>query len=88
MQTDDKKRSKKGIVICLRDIGDGTSRIIFDDVIGDTQENPINWQFNCFYTWNYYDNKILNSMKLTDREYQEIGENIVARLLALNNRVK
>jgi len=88
METDDKKRSRKGVIVCLRDIGDGTSRIIFDDVIGDAEINPINWQFKNFYTWNRYNNETLNSMGLTERDYQHIGENLVARLLALNGRLK
>jgi hypothetical protein len=85
---DDRTRSQKGVVACLRKIGNGTSRLILDDVTSDSLTNPIAWSFECFYTWRDYSDTDLDQMNLSDREYQIIGQNLVARLLALNGRVK
>jgi hypothetical protein len=85
---DDNIRSQRAVVACLRDLGNGASKLIFDDVIATSTTNPINWSFDSFYTWHDYLNQNLDEMKLTAKEYQAIGENLVARLLALNGRVK
>ena len=69
-------------------MGDGTSRLVFDDVTGDSLTNPITWSFESFYTSRHYRDQDLEQLNLTAREYQLIGESIVARLLALNDRVK
>jgi len=86
-KADDSMRTPKAVVACLRDNGDGTSKLIFDEVDGDSINNPIEWSFACFYTWLDYDNRSLDEMKLSDREYQMIGENLIAGLLALNGRI-
>lgn len=83
---DDEIRSPKGVVISLRKMGDGTSRLIFDDVTGHFETNSISWSFDCFYTSRDYLDEVLDQMKLDDRKYQMIGENLVARLLAVNGR--
>jgi len=89
MKTDDKIRNKNGVVVSLRDMGDGTSRIFMDDVKGDKNEIPITWQHEYFYTFtSEYKNEIVNEMALDDKEFQKIGEAVVARLLALSGRVK
>jgi len=85
---DDNIRSQRGVITCLRDLGNGSSKLIFDDVVASSTTNPINWSFDSFYTWNDYLNDNLDKVKLTAQQYQEIGENLVARLLALNGRVK
>jgi hypothetical protein len=87
-ETDDTIRSHEGVVACLRDNGDGTSKLIFDDVDANSTTNPIQWSFSCFYTWGNYSDSDLNQMKLSPQEYQAIGENLVARLLARNGRLK
>ena len=89
MEFDDKIRSKYGLNVCLRDMGNGTSRIFIDDVKSDKQENPINWHYDCFYTFTpELENGAVDEMKLTDEEFQNIGAAVVARLLALSGRVK
>ena len=87
-KTDDTIRSREGVVACLRDNGDGTSKLILDDVVANTTTNPIEWSFGSFYASRDYPNGNLNQMKLSPKEYQAIGENLVARLLARNARVK
>lgn len=89
MEYDDKIRSKKGMAISLRDMGNGTSRLFFDDVEADNDKNPINWKYDCFYTFTpEFKNDVIDSMDLTDKEFEQIGVAVVARLLALNSRVK
>ena len=89
MKHDDKIRSKEGLAVCLRDMGNGKSRIFMDDVKSNKQELPVNWQHHCFYTFTpELENEALESMQLTDRQFQEIGVAVVARLLAINGRVK
>jgi len=81
-------RAKEGIVICLRDLGDGSSRLMIDDVIADNSEaeNPI-WRHKAFYTTNTYPNQGLDKMALSDEEFAQIGVAVIARLLAINGRV-
>ena len=89
MKYDDNRRSEFGLSICLRDMEDGTSRLFFDDVKADKDENPINWKFNsCFSFTPCFDNETLDNMSLTDEQFKDIGTAVVARLLALNGRVK
>ena len=77
------------MAVCLRDMGNGTSRILMDDVKSDKQELPINWQYDYFYTFTPEpDNEALENMQLTDEQFQKIGAAVVARLLAINGRVK
>ena len=89
MEYDDKIRSKDGMAICLRDMGNGKSRIFMDDVKADSEENPIKWSHDYFYTFTpEFDNSEIDKMNLTDKQLQDIGSAVVARLLALNGRVK
>ena len=89
MEHDDKIRTKLGLAICLRDMGNGKSRIFIDDVKADKNENPINWQHDYFYTFSpEFENSDIDEMKLSDEQYQYLGVTIMARLLALNGRVK
>jgi hypothetical protein len=85
---DDTIRSTVGVVACLRDVGNGASRLTFDDVSGDRTNNPVAWTFTTFFTAQDYENGALEQMGLSAAEYQTIGENLVARLLALNGRAK
>jgi hypothetical protein len=85
---DDGVRSQAGVVVCLRNIGNGISKLILDDVQSNSSANPISWCFKHFYTWREFSDEDLNQMKLSDDDYKMIGENIVARLLGLNARVK
>ena len=88
MEITDKIRSKLGLAICLRDIGNGTSRIFMDDVKSASSQNPASWQYDCFYTYTpEIENTTIDNMAISDEGFQKIGEVIVARLLALNGRV-
>jgi hypothetical protein len=89
MEAEDTVRSKMGLVLCLRDMGNGTSRLFFDDVQADSVTCPAAWRPDCFYTVSPdLPNAALEGMALSDSQYQDIGVAVVARLLALNERVK
>ncbi len=88
MDVDDAIRPENGVVVCLRTTGDGKSKLIFDDVKGNSPVNPVAWSFSSFNTWREYSDEDLDQMKLGSHEYEMIGENLVARLLALNGRIK
>jgi hypothetical protein len=89
MDMDDRVRSKNGVVICLRDMGDGTSRLFFDDVQANGERNPLSWNYEYFYTFSpSLPNTELDAMSLSADQLQQIGEAVVARLLAMNGRVR
>jgi len=89
MEYDDKIRSKFGVAVCLRDMGNGKSRLFFDDVTSDKQNAPTQWAHNYFYTFTPdLENDAIDEMQLTSKQYEQIGMAVVARLLALNGRVK
>ena len=88
MDVDDAIRPENGVVVCLRTTGDGKSKLIFDNVKSNSPLNPVAWSFSSFNTWREYSDEDLDQMKLGSREYQMIGENLVARLLALTGRIK
>ena len=88
MENDDNIRSETGLAVCLRDMGNGKSRIFIDDVMADNKQNPINWSYNCFYTFSpELDNQSLNEMNISEKQFQDIGAAVLARLLALNGRI-
>jgi hypothetical protein len=88
IESEENHRAKEGVAVCLRDLGDGRSRLIFDDVVADdpSERAPV-WRHKAFFTHNAYANHQLDNMQLTDQQFQEIGQAIVARLLAINHRV-
>jgi hypothetical protein len=88
MDVDDGKRPSLGVVVSLLDLGDGTCRVILDDVRSDQPQRDASWQFDCFYTHKRLDSRQLDDMSLPVGEYQGLGEAVLARLLALNGRLK
>ena len=70
-------------------MGDGTSRIFMDDVKSEGLQNPTSWRYESFYTHSpAFENSTVDDMAIKDEDFQKLGEVIVARLLALNGRVR
>ena len=86
-EMDDGIRASEGVVVCLADVGEGHSRLIFDDVIVLAHAPQRMWLHKSFFTWTPYENTALNEMALSDEQYRDIGIAVVARLLAINGRV-
>jgi len=85
---DDGKRPGVGVVASLLDTGDGQSRLIMDDVRSQLSVRDTSWKFDVFYTHQTHDSSTLDAMARSDDTYRDIGIALVARLLALNGRVK
>lgn len=75
------------MIACLVECPDGRMKLVFDDVSGDSETNPVRWVFDWFYTHKRYDLEKLK-VGLSEEEYQLIGENVVSRLLALGGHVR
>jgi hypothetical protein len=88
MENDDGKRPLKGVVVTLLDMGDGTSRVIMDDVTSKSPSRETSWEFDLFHTHKRLDSNTIDDMALPDSEYEGIGTALMARLLALNGRVR
>jgi hypothetical protein len=86
--SDDGRRSSNGVVACLVDSPDGTTKLVFDDVVADGEKNPVRWSFETFFTHKQFASVAFDESRLSDSDYRLIGENLVFRLLALNGRVK
>jgi hypothetical protein len=80
-------RARNGVAVCLRRLEDGRLRLIFDDVVADTDQWPQSWRSHVFFTHNDYDEQQLCGMRLSENQFAQIGEAVVARLLALNRLV-
>lgn len=88
MDVDDGRRPRKGVVVSLLDLGDGTSRVIMDDVTSDDLLRDTSWKHEWFFTHKTLSSRDVDEMALSDEDYRRIGISIMARLLALNGRAK
>jgi hypothetical protein len=78
-------RARKGLAVCLRPLENGQMRLIFDDVIAESDQWPQLWQSQVLFTHNDYDAERLCAMGLSEDQFAQIGEAVVLRLLALND---
>ena len=88
LENDDGKRPTVGVVVSLLDVGNGTYRVILDDVRAEDPVRETSWKFDCFFTHKRLDSAQTNAMSLRPADYQGLGENLLARLLALNGNLK
>lgn len=88
LEYDDGRRPRRGVVVTLLDMEDGTSRIILDDVTGDSASEKTSWKQDTFYTHKRLSSTAIDAMALPANEYQGLGEALLARLLALNDRIR
>jgi hypothetical protein len=74
------EKKRYAVLISISDDGDG-AKISLDDVTcGDT--NPEVWQVDIPYTEKIYSRKDIEMMALPEKEYAELGVDIIARLNA------
>jgi hypothetical protein len=89
MERDDNVRSAYGVVICMRDMSDSTTRPFYNDVKADRLPAPKTWSHDLFFTFSdAWQNQAVDSMTIADQVLTGIGAAVVTRLLALNKRVK
>jgi hypothetical protein len=88
LEPDDRTRPSVGVVVTLRDLGDGHSCVSLDDVRSGDHRRETSWTFETFYTHKRLDSKQTDDMELSDDEYRDLGIALMARLLALTGRVK
>jgi hypothetical protein len=86
MDHDDLRRPKFAVVVGLIDDGEGSSRLVMDDVSSANPVRETSWVFDMFYTHKRFPSSALDNMSLTVEEFSAIGQAVVARLLALNGR--
>ncbi len=84
---DDGERPPVGVIVTLRDLGGGKSRVTLHDVKSGSTRRETHWTFDVIYTHKDLDTAGLDSMQLPREEYEGLGTAIMARLLALNGRV-
>ena len=88
MERDDGRRPARGVLVSLLDVGGGQSRVILDDVRSAAPRRDTSWAFDAFHTHKLLDNARTDQMQLSDAAYRDFGIAVMARLLALNDRVK
>jgi hypothetical protein len=86
LNNDDGERAQVGVIVTLRDLGGGKSRVTLDDVKSDSTRRETRWTFDVFYTHKDLDTAAVDSMQLSSGEYEGLGAAIMGRLLALNGR--
>ena len=86
-ESDTGVRAKFGIVVSLVELGDGTTRVVLDDVRSREPRANTAWTFDTFYTHKRLPSGELDRMALSKDEYEGLGVAVLARLLALNGRL-
>jgi hypothetical protein len=87
MEVDDNIRTRCGVVTCLRDMGNGTSRLFIDDVKSDDTKNPIQWSHEWFVLFSpELRNESIEKMEFDDDFLRTVGAAIVARCFILNDQ--
>jgi hypothetical protein len=82
MKRGDEARGDIGVVASLVPRADGSLRLVIDDVMITPSTGMTLWRVRGSYTFVDWPRDMVASMKLSPRDYQIIGENLLARLLA------
>ena len=82
MKRGDEARGDIGVVASLVPRPDGSLRLVLDDVAIAPATGMTLWRVRGSYTFIDWPRDMVANMKLSPREYQILGENLLARLLA------
>jgi hypothetical protein len=82
MKRGEEARGDIGVVASLVARPDGTVRLVLDDVVIAPSTGMTLWRVRGSYTFIDWPRARVANMKLSPREYQTLGENLLARLLA------
>jgi len=88
MEYDDEIRGDVGAVICIRELANGKSRVILDDVDNLSKTGQGDWKHHSFVTWKDYDTEQLHKLDLTEKEYADFGHYVFTRILASKKALK
>ena len=78
----------KGVVVFIKELGDGTVRLTFNDVEASSDAHDTDWKHGAPFTSNSYNSHSFDGLSLSKDQFAQIGENLVIRLLALSGRLK
>ena len=84
MESDNKSRGAGGIVISVRDNGDGQVRVTMDDVENNSGNISGVWEHRAFVTDKDYSKESFQSLNLSEKEFTSFGHYIFARLEAIH----
>jgi hypothetical protein len=82
MKRGDEARGDIGVVASLIPRPDGSLRLVLDDVVIAPSTGMTLWRVRGSYTFIDGPRDMVASMKLSPKDYQILGENLLARLLA------
>jgi hypothetical protein len=82
MKRGDEARGDIGVVASLVPRPDGSLRLVLDDVAISPSTGMTLWRVRGSYTFIDWPRDAVANMKLSPRDYQILGENLLARLLA------
>ena len=78
----------KGVTAYIKQENSEDIRLVFNDVDSTSDSDNPDWKHSVLFAYNNYDKKALKEMTLSKDQYAEIGENLILRLLALNDLIK
>ena len=71
-----------GVTAFIQKQKDGTYRLILNDVVASSDTDAPDWKHSILFTYNNYDSASLKDMSLSQEQFADIGQNIIARLIA------
>lgn len=74
-----RKRSQRGLLVCLNDIGEGMVQLTLDDLIKE-KEDGSKWSLDVFVTSKDYNKKELKDLNIDEKELADFGYYILNRL--------
>jgi len=77
----------KGVTVFLKEGNNGKIKLTLNDVIATSDSAAPDWKHDLNFTQNEYDSESMKKLELTEKQYAEIGENLIIRLLALNGHL-
>ena len=78
----------KGVTAYIKQNTSKEIQLVLNDVVSTSDNDNPNWKHSVLFTSNAYDEEALRELSLSKEQFAEIGENLIIRLLALNDLIK
>ena len=78
----------KGVTAYIKQNTSKEIQLVLNDVVSTSDNDNPNWKHSVLFTSNAYDGEALRELSLSKEQFAEIGENLIIRLLALNDLIK